>query len=160
MFIDAICENKEIILAVAFGLLFSWNTILETRLRKERKRTTSFFRGKNTKDLEEVISEILRKQRSAEENINQVLEKVRKLDEVALRSIQKVGVIRFNPFQDLGGNQSFILALLDQKDNGVVLSSYYSKDGTRTYTKPIENGESKFQLAEEEEKAIKKAISS
>ena len=85
--------------------------------------------------------------------------KIKKLEDVALHSIQKVGIIRFNPFEGAGGNQSFSLAILDQKDDGLVISSYHSKESTRIYAKPIRQGESKYPLTKEEEKAIKKAIS-
>lgn len=157
--IDIITQNLDIILIVIFFLFLLWNTLLEIRLKKESKRTTSFFKGKKAEDLEEVISQILKNQRTSEKEIQMILEKIKKLEDVALHSIQKVGIIRFNPFEGVGGSQSFSLAILDQKDDGVVISSYHSKESTRLYAKPIRQGESKYPLAKEEEKAIKKAIS-
>jgi len=149
----------DIILIVIFFLFLFWNILLEIRLKKESKRTTSFFKGKKAEDLEEVISQILKNQRTSEKEIQTILEKIKKLEDVALHSIQKVGIIRFNPFEGAGGNQSFSLAILDQKDDGLVISSYHSKESTRIYAKPIRQGESKYPLTKEEEKAIKKAIS-
>ena len=157
-FLDFISQNIEIILIVVVIVFLFWNVFLEIRLKKERKRTTIFFKGKKAEDLEEIVSEILKKQRDTEDKIKEILERIIKLDNVALCSIQKVGIVRFNPFQETGGNQSFSLAFLNQKDDGVVVSSYHSKEGTRIYTKPIRNGDSKFPLAKEEERAIKKAI--
>lgn len=69
-------------------------------------------------------------------------------------NVQKVGLIRFNPFADTGGNISFALALLDGHNNGIVISSLYSREGSRIYAKPIENGQSSHHLTEEEREAI------
>ena len=155
---DFVSENFTYIL-VGMGLIFLfWNILLEIRLYQQKKRISFFFKGKEAKDLEEVISEILKKVRNNENEIKEILKKISQLDEVALRAVQKIGIIRFNPFKDTGGNQSFSLAILDQKDDGVVISSYHSKDGTRVYAKPIRNGESNFPLSKEEELAIKQAI--
>jgi len=129
-------------------------------LRKERQRISYFFKGKGTEDLEGVISEIFKKERQTEEEIQEILKRLKKLDNSVLHSIQKIGFIRFNPFKEIGSNQSFSIALLDQKDDGVIISSYHSKDATRVYAKPIKNGESEYPLSREEEEAIKRAIGS
>jgi len=76
---------------------------------------------------------------------------------IALKSVQKVGVVRFNPFKDTGGDQSFAIALLDASDSGLVISSLYTRDGVRVFSKAIEKGKSKYQLSEEEKQAIEKA---
>ena len=73
--------------------------------------------------------------------------------------IQKVGLMRFNPFKETGGNQSFILALLDEGNSGVVLSGLYSRSGMRWYAKKIKKGEGvEHSLSEEEKNAIKQAV--
>ena len=72
--------------------------------------------------------------------------------------IQKIGLLRFNPFKDTGGDQSFILALLDGKDTGVVLSGLYSRAGTRWYAKRVVEGKPiEHELSDEEKQAIKQA---
>jgi len=76
------------------------------------------------------------------------------------KSVQGVGVVRFNPFRGdgSGGNQSFAAAFIDERGNGVVLSAIYAREGqTSVYAKPIENGRSSFELTEEESAAIQKA---
>ncbi len=80
--------------------------------------------------------------------------------DVAAQSIQKVGIIRFNPFHSTGGDQSFCLALLDRGNNGVVITSLHANDMTRMYTKPVQGGTSEIQLSREEEKAIAVAVQS
>jgi len=74
------------------------------------------------------------------------------------KHVQKVGVVRFNPFKDIGGDQSFSIALLDEEDNGLVITSLYGREGNRVYAKPIEGGQSKYQLSDEEKEAISRAI--
>jgi len=71
--------------------------------------------------------------------------------------IQKVGIIRFNPFSEIGGDQSFSVALLDGNDDGIVLTSFYTREGNRVYGKPIKQGESQYALSKEEIKAIEMA---
>jgi len=73
--------------------------------------------------------------------------------------IHKVGLIRYNPFSNVGGDQSFSLALLDDNNTGVVITSLYADGGNRVYGKKVENGKSEYTLSEEEQKAIANAIS-
>ena len=108
---------------------------------------------KKPENLKEVLAYI-KKINGRIEEISDDLNFVKKMAEI---SLQKVGVVRFNPFKDMGGDQSFSIALLDFKNNGLVVSSIYSRDGNRVYTKPIKNGDSEYQLSNEEKEAIKKA---
>ncbi|MDQ7029441.1 MAG: DUF4446 family protein [Ardenticatenia bacterium] len=71
--------------------------------------------------------------------------------------VGRVGVVRFNPFQETGGDQSFSIALLDDHGNGVVITSLYTRDGTRIYAKPLEQGQSPYPLMDEEKEAIARA---
>ena len=80
-----------------------------------------------------------------------------RLETAAPRAFQRVGLVRFNPFEDTGGNQSFALALLDADGNGWVLSSLHARTGTRVYAKSIRGGRSDGALSEEETAAIKQA---
>lgn len=70
---------------------------------------------------------------------------------------QKISVVRFNPFGDTGGDQSFSLAVLDSHDSGYVLSSIHGRQGTRVYVKPVDFGSSKYQLSVEEQQALTQA---
>jgi hypothetical protein len=72
-------------------------------------------------------------------------------------AVQHVGVVRYNPFEDTGSNQSFALALLDDRADGVVISSLHSRQATRLYLKPISGGRSEAALSAEETEALKKA---
>jgi len=72
--------------------------------------------------------------------------------------IQKIGIVRFNAFKDVGSDLSFALALLDEKNDGVVLNGIYSRDVSNIYAKPVKNGTSTYTLSNEEEQAISKAV--
>ena len=72
-------------------------------------------------------------------------------------SVQKVGIVRFNPFSEVGSNQSFSIALLNGNNDGIVITSLYTREGNRVYGKPVKQGESEYSLSEEEKKAIEQA---
>ena len=81
------------------------------------------------------------------------------LEADSVYSVKKVGMVRFNPFSDTGGDQSFAIALLDGQNNGVVVSSLYVQGHPMVYAKQIEKGESRYVLTDEEKKALLKATS-
>lgn len=116
------------------------------------------FKGKEVADLEGIIFEQIKRLRQNEKNLKELEKFCKNLEKIAQKSIQKIGVVRFNPFKDMGGNQSFSIALLDAFDFGLVISSLFTREGTRIYTKPIEQGSSKYPLTEEEKEAIETAI--
>ena len=78
-------------------------------------------------------------------------------DAVQQTCLQKVGLVRFNAFEDVGGEQSFAVALIDAKCNGVILSSVYSRSDVRVYSKALADGHASHPLTEEEEKALLQA---
>ena len=155
--LDFLQTNFYLIIFIILFLL-AWNIFLQLRLERTRQRIKIFFRGRKTKDLEEVIAEQVKRMKSMEGDIKELFKWNEKLQKIADISIQKVGVVRFNPFKDVGGDQSFSIALLDKNNDGIVISSLYSREGTRVYAKPIKNGTSEYHLSEEEEKAIERAM--
>ncbi len=66
-------------------------------------------------------------------------------------------MVRFNPFKEIGGDQSFSIALLDSNNDGIVITSLYGREGNRVFGKPIKNGKSRYLLSGEEKKAIEQA---
>ncbi len=109
-----------------------------------------FKKKKEPKD----IGEVLAKLREMEASFNNLSGQLEDLKKRSRFNIQKFGIIRYNPFKETGGNQSFSLCLLDGNDEGVVITSLYTKEGNRVYGKPIEKGESRYSLSGEEKKAI------
>lgn len=115
----------------------------------------NFFRKtkKEPENLKEILAQFQDLKKSFE-RISQELESLKKENKF---NVQKIGIVRFNPFSEVGGDQSFSIALLDGNDDGVVITSLYSREGNRVYGKPIQNGKSQYPLSEEEKQAIEKA---
>ncbi|MEK7085381.1 MAG: DUF4446 family protein [Patescibacteria group bacterium] len=139
------------VLGALIVILAAWVALLERRLKK-------LFRGKKAGEFEDILRRIaseLEELHAARADIEKYLETVeRRLQ----KSVQHVGAVRFNPFQEVGGDQSFALALLDEKKNGLVISSLYGRESSRIYAKPLEGGKSKYQLSREEVNAIEEAL--
>ena len=116
----------------------------------------NFFKKnkKEPKNLKETLQYI----KKIEKRIGEISEDLDIAREMAKNSIQKVGMVRFNPFKDMGGDQSFAIALLDSENNGLVISSLYSREGNRVYAKSVKHGDSEYQLSNEEREAIVRAV--
>jgi hypothetical protein len=124
-----------------------------------KKNIRTLFSGKEAQDLESIILAHSKEIVAMDKEIQDLFEISNKIHALAQRSIHKVGVVRFNPFKDIGGDQSFALALLDGKNSGLVISSLHTREGTRIYSKPVVKGESeKYTLTGEEKEAIKTAV--
>lgn len=114
-----------------------------------------FFRKK--KNEPENFREILAYLRNLEKSFEKLSEGLENLKKESRFSIQKIGIVRFNPFSEVGSDQSFSIALLDGNNDGVVITSLYAREGNRVYGKSIKAGLSKYSLSDEEKKAIKSA---
>lgn len=105
-----------------------------------------------------ILNHIIEDHKKIQQKISDIDQKYDKLDSEGLLHIQKIGLLRFNPFNDTGGDQSFILSLLDAQDNGVVISSLHTRSGTRWYAKKVVKGKGlEHELSNEEEKALREA---
>ena len=139
-------------LAAAVVVLFILCIVLFMKLSKQKKRY-DFFMGTNKRpsiNLEQKLDEYFESSKQIEEKYSKLLDMVTDIDQTFKTQIQKVGLIRYNPFDEMGGNLCFALALLDAEDNGVVLNGIHSRTGSFTYAKPIEMGVSTYMLSEEE----------
>lgn len=120
------------------------------------KKNKILFSGKDALSLESVILKQSEDLKDMDKEIQELFEISNKINNLVMHSLHKVGIIRYNPFKDLGGDQSFAIALLDGKNSGLVISSLHTREGTRVYAKPIAKSESKkYPLTEEEKQAIK-----
>lgn len=124
------------------------------------RRLNTFFKKGEIKDLEAFLTDLSRKSQIQEKDIKKILERISKLEEVSKISFQKVGLVRYNPFKEVGGDQSFSLALLDKQNSGLVITSLYLREGNRVYAKPVTEKRSEYPLSEEEKRAMEKAVSS
>jgi len=148
-----------IILSGVILVLIAGNIYFAVCFFRFRGKIKLLLEGKKTKNLEDVILNQIQKSKKQEADILDLFSKLKKLEETAEKTFQKIGIVRFNPFNDMGGNQSFVIALLDNKDNGFVISSLFIKEGNRVYAKSIKNGQSDYPLSEEEKEALERAIS-
>lgn len=136
-------------------LILIWNIFLQINLGRIKKNQKILFKGARGKDLEKVILENQKIIKELKKDSGDLYKITGKVHDLASKGLHKTGLVRFNPFRDIGGDQSFSLALLDGDDNGVVISSLYSRDGVRVYSKSINNKQSiKYPLSEEEKQAI------
>ena len=159
--IQLITVNQEIVLilvAALFLTLTVWNICLTLNLRQLKKRSKELFKGSNARDLEEIICRQIKDSRGISKEIKKLAGKNKTTYDLALKSVHKVGVVRFNPFDEVGGNQSFAIALLNDSGDGVTISSLFGREGTRVYAKGIKNKESEYKLSGEEKEAINKAM--
>jgi len=149
-------KNFLLIYVVLSIFLFLFCYLLY-QIFKNKKRLDIFFRRDN-KDLGEVLISQIKKLEEQGKNIEKIFGEIEKLNKISATCLQKFGVVRFNPFKEVGGDQSFSIALLDAKNNGFVITGLYTREGNRVFAKPIENCQSKYLLSGEEKEAIKKAI--
>ncbi|MDE2026100.1 MAG: DUF4446 family protein, partial [Patescibacteria group bacterium] len=113
------------------------------------------LKGSTTKTLQALLDSVLKELDVAKKDIAQLQQQYATIEKESRVHIQKIGLLRFNPFNDTGGDQSFILALVDGTDSGVVISGLYSRSGTRWYAKRVINGKGvDHTLSEEEKKAL------
>lgn len=105
-----------------------------------------------------VIDDVLRSEIENKKNIARIDSEYATLKSAVSFHIQKLGLLRFNPFKDTGGDQSFIVTLVDGHNSGIIISSYHTRAGTRWYAKSVKNGKGvEHTLSTEEEKALKEA---
>ncbi len=155
----AFTEVSVILLFLGEIVLGGLVILLLVRQHRLTEKLRVFFSGKEGKDLEKILLDQLGEVRELDQEIQELFEISNQLRELCLKSLHKVSVIRFNPFKEVGGNQSFSVVLLDGKNSGVVISSLHTREGTRVYAKPVLSGtESGFPLTEEEKAAIGQAI--
>lgn len=144
-----------VMVVVVLGLWVAWLQRSEAMLRRRLRRVLP--QGESG-GIDEILDRQLKRVDSLSERVDALNKLHHELEDLTQRTIQKVAVIRYNPFADTGGDQSFAIALLDSRGNGVVLSSLHSRTDTRVFAKAVQGGRSRYQLSDEEQDAIKKAL--
>ena len=119
---------------------------------------SSFMKGKDGKNLEDSIFErfdmLEEISKMAKENCDNIKDIYKKIE----NNYQKIGIVKYDAFHEMGGDLSFALTMLDQNNNGWILNAMHSRGGCYTYIKEIVKGESYIELAEEERESLEKAI--
>lgn len=140
------------------GILF-WLSVLTYFIWKQRIFLKSLFPKSGERDIRKKFEEVLENIGNFKKGLEEFDNKLSVFEENSLKHIQKVKLLRFNPYQETGGNISFTVSLLDEKGNGVVLTSLHARSGTRVFAKPVKEGKGgKYQLSSEEEEVVRKAM--
>src|SRR5258706_869317 len=114
-------------------------------------------KGVEVTDLKKVLEKVLAQEIENKKEVNNLLKRVSAQEEAGKLHIQKVGLVRFNPFKEMGGDHSFSLSILDGEDSGFVITSLHTRDRTRVYMKRVLKGKGDIELSEEEKSAVSKA---
>ena len=128
------------------------------KFKKIRKRVDELTRGKDTESMEDIILNFFERIESLENGEKTTRSDIRSIKENLKITYQKTGLVKYDAFREMSGALSYSLALLDKENNGVLISSMYSREGCYTYAKDIVNGKSEINLSEEEEEALKQAV--
>lgn len=143
-------------LFLAFAVIFVWLIAITIFFWRILQHYNKLTRGVSEKSLKSVLEELIKSVEVNTKDIDFLKQYSSKLERDGLLHIQKVGVLRFNPFKDTGGEQSFILSLTDSHDTGIIISALYSRSGTRWYAKKIKEGKGvEYELSDEEKRALK-----
>jgi hypothetical protein len=145
-------------LAVAVVGMLIWVALLQRSEARLRSRLRRVLPDGEATSLDQILEQQLRRIDTLGERLDALNKLHHELEKITQRTIQKVGVVRYNPFSDTGGDQSFAIALLDGEGSGVVVSSLHSRTDTRVFAKPVRSGRSRYPLSDEEQDAIRKAL--
>lgn len=127
------------------------------KIRKLNKKYTAFMKGATGKDLESAVLTRFGEMDKMKTDIEYIFGKLNIACDMLLTAYQKVSIVKYDAFKEMGGKLSFSLAMLDDKDNGFILTSVHTREGCYTYVKEIIKGESFVVLSAEERKALEEA---
>lgn len=148
--------DKYLLISFIINIILIILTIVNINMRKRDKQEYLNFMRRigNGTDLDEMLKKYLEDVREIKRDNSEIKAYYTQLDKDIASCIQKVGLVRYNAFRDVGSDLSFAIALLDREDNGVVLNGLYGAESSNIYAKPIKEGKSNYQLSDEEKYAL------
>ncbi|MCS7263796.1 MAG: DUF4446 family protein [Armatimonadetes bacterium] len=144
--------------AVSLILLTIWVLVLSLRLNRILKLLNRLMPDGSERTFDQILEILLVKQEENRTILASLENRVEKIHWLLQGCLQRVGLVRFNAFEDVAGQQSFSVALLDNEGNGVVITSLFGRTESRCYAKPIIKGSSYHRLSDEEQEAIRQAM--
>lgn len=144
--------------ATAILLLLILVIVSMVRISKLNKRLARFMKGKDAQSLEKEIVGLYEDNKFLKNMVDNNKRDIRQLYKQLAKAFQKVGIVKYDAYQQMGGLLSFSLALLDEDNNGLILNSVHSTEGCYTYTKEIHRGECDIELSNEEKVALEQAM--
>ena len=145
-----------VLMIVMYLLIINLYYNLNYMKKRYKKMMTGVDDGAN---LERMLLGHIDETRSVAQENEKLKAENKRIDDLLKRALTRVSVVRFRAFEDKGSDLSYSVALLDSHNNGVVMSSIFGREDSRSYVKPIENGTSTYQLTAEEEQALREAMS-
>lgn len=152
-------DNFLIALSAIVVIMLIGFLVILIKLSRLSKRYKQFIKklGNGENIQEDLENYMYRVERTEKQNA-EILFDIDNLKNDLKKCVQKVGIIRYNAYKDAGSNLSFTLALLNEKNDGVVLNGIYSREMSNIYAKPVSSGKSSFTLSDEEQQAVNQAI--
>lgn len=149
-----------VILVIGCILLISLilNIIALSKIYKFSNKYKKFMQGKNASSLEKDIMALYEDNRFIKVNVEKNQKNIENLFEKNKKAYQKIGLVKYDAFAEMGGKLSYALALLDENNDGIVINSVHSTSGCYSYTKSIKKGTSEIDFSKEEQKAVENAI--
>lgn len=147
------------ILVTGLGaIFFIWLIIVTWLIFKTRAHYLNLVATTRKEKLDDILGELLVYYKENKKEISDLQKNIKTLSEGSDYHFQKLGIVRFNPFENRGGQESFVISLLDRKNNGLLMNFIYTREGLRVYTKSVKKGASvTYQLTKEENAAIEKS---
>ena len=145
-------------MTIIIVLLFIIVVVLFKSIGKLEDRYRRLMRGANGKNIENLLNSKLDQIQDAKQNCEDAIEEIKKLENEIKGCVQKVSIMRYKAFEDVGSDLSFSIALLDGNNDGVVLTGIYARQDSTIYAKPIDKGISRYDLSEEEIQVLNDAM--
>src|SRR3989344_8833321 len=143
---------------ISFGFFFIWLLFISWILYKTRRHYHKLISNSKKQTIEEILEQLLSNDKKFSVEIEKLARIVMEIKEQSKIPLQKIGMVRFNPFERVGGEQSFVIAFLNKHNSGLVINFIYTREGLRTYSKRVKLGKGeKYDLSEEEKEAILKS---
>jgi len=149
--------DLTLLLIIVSVVFLIWNISLTFFLVSIKNKNKVFF-DDGSKNLRDLVTRSINESKSINQRSAKIEDSIDGIAKIIKNSYQKFALIRYNPFSDTGGDQSFSLALLDLSNNGFVFTSIHGRDVNRVYAKEIVAGKAKNNLSSEEDEVIKRAI--
>lgn len=147
-------------LSVITLLLFIISIILFSSVKKLEKKYKKMMRGVNNKNLEKALNDNLDNIEKALNKSEEAISECKNISDKLKGCVNKVAIMRYKAFEDVGSDLSFSIAILDSYNDGVIITGIYSRHDSTTYAKPIDKGISRYDLSEEELHVLNEAINS
>lgn len=163
LLVQSLTQHSGLVLAVLILAVVALSIVVIVNVRKQiatAKRWRDLLRADSGTNLELILEDHLRQRTALERQVELLGNRISELEKKMLTSKRFVGLVRFDAFDDVGGNQSFALAVYDDNGNGVIISSLIGRADCRVYCKPLVGGRSDREFSQEEQRAMREAANS